>query len=167
MPVFLSLKQVQSLRGKLSNECITLKIEGGGDRKVVIKDYDLHPVTNIVEHIDFIDISKHETIALDVKLSFVNAQDSPGIKYGGVLNIVKKKINIICKVDALIKTIAIDLTGKLVGHSVRIKDLILPDNTFGYGIKYDPNDTIATILGKRSMKSGAASEDSEGEAAKS
>lgn len=124
---------------------INFKI-GNDTVQVLPKTVQFHPVSDKPEHADFIRVSKDTKVKALVKADFKNAEKSPGLKRGGILNIVRREIEILCFVDKIPSIIEVDLTGLSIGDSIHIEDLILPEGVEP-SIK-DRNFTVATIVGR-------------------
>ncbi len=130
----------------------------GETHKVLARDVQFHPVTDVPEHVDFQRVSEKERIRVSVPVSFINSDKSPGLKRGGVLNIVRHEIEFYCTPANIPEKIVIDLSGARVGQSIHIENVPLAE-----GVKpvIDRNFTIATIAGAVTDKEESA----EGEAA--
>jgi large subunit ribosomal protein L25 len=101
-------------------------------------------------HVDFLRIGKDTVVTVDIPVHFQNEEKSPGIKRGGVLNIVRHEVECTVPATAIPDFIAVDLTGLDIGDSVHISAVKLPD-----GVKptiTDRDFTIATIAGSSAMK---------------
>jgi large subunit ribosomal protein L25 len=147
----------------LSYKDIYYKIHGGGflttvatidvDGKkieVLPKDYQLDPVRDFPMHVDFLRIGKNTEVNVQVPVHFLNEEASPGIKRGGVLNIVRHEVEFHCPANAIPEFITIDLTGAEIGDSFHISAVTLPA-----GVKpviSDRDFTIATIASSSAMK---------------
>lgn len=109
----------------------------------VVKEIQVHPVSNEVLHVDFLKLESNSEVALEIPVKVIGQDKSKGIKRGGVLNIVHPKIKLLCKVDKVVDSITIDISDMGINTGVRIKDIKLSD-----GIKqkfYDENETIVTV----------------------
>ncbi len=114
----------------------------GASETVLVRDLQLHPVTDRPLHVDFMRIDPNTKITVDVPVHFSNEALSPGIKRGGVLNIVRHTIEVVCLASKIPTEIRIDLTGLDIGQSVHIRSIALPE-----GVKptIARDFTIATI----------------------
>ena len=125
---------------------------GGESHRVLAKDYQLDPVRDFLQHIDFFRITKGATLVVEIPVHFENEEESPGISRGGVLNVVRHTIEVECRASEIPEGIMADLTGLDIGDSLNISAITLPD-----GVKptiEDRDFTIATIaapavLGRR------------------
>jgi large subunit ribosomal protein L25 len=138
-------------------------IEVGGQKiQVLPKDYQLDPVKDFPLHVDFLRVGKDTEVNVDVPVHFINEDKSPGIKRGGVLNIVRHEVEFHCPANAIPEFITVDLTGAEIGDSIHISAVKLPA-----GVKpviSDRDFTVATIAGSSAMKPESA-EAAEAEAA--
>ena len=119
-------------------------IECNGEKeRVLCRELQLHPVTDVPMHADFLRVTESTQLNVDIAVLFENKEESPGLKGGGVLNIVRHTIEVMCRAGAIPDSIVIDLTGREVGDSIHISDVTLPD---GVRPTIDDRDfTIATI----------------------
>ncbi len=123
---------------------------GGKKVQVLPKDYQLDPVRDFPLHVDFLRIGKDTVVTVEVPVHFVNEEKSPGLKRGGVLNIVRHEIEFTCPATAIPDAITLDLTGLDIGDSVHISAITLPE-----GVKptiADRDFTIATIAAPAVLK---------------
>ncbi len=103
-----------------------MEIEGGKKERTMAMDVQTHPVTDRAIHVDFRRIDKNTEVRVPIPVHFLNEAASPGIKQGGVLNIVRHDIEVYCKPDDIPDFINVDLTGLKIGDSVHINSLGLP-----------------------------------------
>ncbi|WFW29639.1 MAG: 50S ribosomal protein L25/general stress protein Ctc [Wolbachia endosymbiont of Menacanthus eurysternus] len=144
MNLVLSTKEFmrQYKSGFLSAHLIELNILGKREY-ALIRDIQWHVVKNAIQHVDFQFVDRNNEVKIDIPLSFVNEDKSPGIKLGGVLNILYRFITIKCSPDKIPQVIEVDLSGKMIGQSIHIGDIKLPE-----GIKFiqeEENYAIVTI----------------------
>ncbi len=154
--------------GHFMNSVVMVGV-GGANVRTLPKDVAFHPVTDRPIHADFLRISEHATVTIMVPVHFTNEEASPGIKRGGVLNIVRHELELICDAASMPDAIEVDLTGRDVGDSIHISAVTLPD---GVKSAIDDRDfTIATIVAPSALKSSEGDSDeepaAEGEAAAS
>jgi len=106
-----------------------LEIEIDGKKeKVIPRDVAYHVVSEEPIHIDFMRILSGKKIILEIPVKFINHPDSPGLKRGGVLNIVRRKVELKCPAENIPDEIVVDLTGTDIGTSIKISSVKLPDN---------------------------------------
>jgi large subunit ribosomal protein L25 len=103
------------------------ELDFGGERlKVLPREAQLHPVSDDPLHVDFLRAEQGAVIHVDVPVRFVHEDRSPGIKRGGVLNIVRRTLELICPADAIPGEIVVDLAGREIGDSIHISHVTLP-----------------------------------------
>ena len=155
------------MTGHFMNSVVELDL--GGKKQITLpKDVAFHPVSDRPLHVDFLRIVKGAKVEVNVPVVFINEEASPGLKRGGVLNVVRHELELICDNDKLPDDIQIDVTGFDVGDSIHISNVTLPA---GSESKITDRDfTIATIVAPSAMKSSdgdtttTEDEASEGEA---
>ena len=143
-----------------------VEIETGGAKvRTLPKDVAFHPVSDRPLHVDFLRIGADATIHVNVPVVFVNEAASPGIKKGGVLNVVRHDLDLVCESDKIPEDVQIDLTGLDIGDSIHISHVVLPAGSES-GIT-DRDFTIATIVAPSALRSeeGDNEEKPEGEGA--
>lgn len=119
-------------------------------QKFVAKDVQFHPVTDQPVHVDFLRVGKGSKVTVRVPLEFTNEAASPGLKNGGVLNVLVHEMDIVCDPEAIPEKIAIDLTGSEFHHTYHANNVALGDGiSLPVGCK---NFTIATIVAPTIMK---------------
>jgi large subunit ribosomal protein L25 len=99
----------------------------GAKQRVLPRDVQFDPVTDVPIHVDFMRVGEHTRVHVDVPVVFMNELESPGLKRGGVLNVVRHEIELVCSVDHIPQQISIDLTGLDIGDSVHISMVKLPE----------------------------------------
>jgi large subunit ribosomal protein L25 len=147
--------------GHFCSELLTLEI---GKKKVVVlpTDVQFHPVTDVIEHIDFIEVNKDQEIKVNVGVKYINKELSPGLKRGGILNIVRRSVQLICKPEEIPQRIIVDLNGKIIGESIHLRHIELPESATPV-IKRD--FTLAVIAGKGGTKEDGDEDENSSEAA--
>lgn len=135
------------------------EISVGADKhRVLARDMQRHPVTGVPLHVDFMRFSASTRVDVDVDVVFINEDAAPGLKQGGMLNIVSHSVALTCKPDEIPQNITIDLTGLEIGDVVHTRDLNIPASA--ELVDADPEGTIATIA----APSAAAAKDEEADA---
>jgi len=136
----------------------------GNKHQVLARDLQLDPVTDNPLHVDFLRFSESTRIVIEIPVSFLNEEDSPGLKRGGVLNIVRRQLELRCSPLNIPQSIEIDLTGFEIGDSIHISALNLPD---GVDPITDRDFTVATVAAPTVMtaeeEAEEAGEDEESE----
>ena len=136
--------------GHFFNSIIQLTV-GGATVRTLPKDVAFHPVTDRPLHADFLRISADAKVEVAVPVVFINEEKSPGLKKGGVLNIVRHELELICDSDKIPDDIAVDVTGADIGDSIHISSVTLPAGSVS--AITDRDFTIATIVAPSALKS--------------
>lgn len=116
---------------------------GGKKHRVLARDLQVDPVTDRPIHVDFMRFSATTQLNIDVQVVFENHEESPGLKRGGVLNVVRHTVEMRCNPDRIPESIMVDLTGMDIGDSIHIGAIELPEDA--ELIIADRDFTIATI----------------------
>ena len=150
------------------SKVLELDIDGKKE-KVIPRDVEFHVVSEEPIHIDFMRIVTGKKIILEIPVKFINHPDSPGLKRGGVLNIVRRKVELKCPAENIPNEITIDLAGTDIGTSIKISSVKLEGNVVP--TITDRDFVIATVASPTVMKepekpaeSEATAEGAEGEA---
>ena len=131
------------------SKVLELEIDGKKE-KVLPREVAYHVLSEEPIHIDFMRIEAGKKVAIEVPVNFINHADSPGLKRGGVLNIVRRKVELKCPGDHIPNEIIIDLTGTDIGTSIKISFVKLPENVFP--TITDRDFVIATVASPTVMK---------------
>ena len=167
--ISLSKKEVTSLINKdnfLSN-VISMNIDGN-EQKVLPREITFDTVTDEPIHVDFLRIVKGAKIILEIPVRFINHELSPGLKRGGVLNIVRRKVELKCPAENIPDEIVVDLTGTDIGTSIKISSVKLTENVVP--TITDRDFVVATVAAPTVIKEPekpaeeASAEGAEGEA---
>jgi len=132
--------------GHFMNSVIMIDFQGKPQRTLP-KAVDFHPVTSRPIHVDFLRIGEHTKVHVAVPLRFDNEEASPGLKRGGVLNVVRHEIEVTCPADAIPDYFEFNLEGLEIGRSVHISAIKLPEGVKPTIINRD--FTVATIAGHK------------------
>ncbi len=135
--------------GRFMSTLVDLEVDGTVVRAIP-RDIQFEPVRDFISHVDFLRLGKGARIHVEVPVHFKNHADSPGLKKGGVLNIVRHEIDLYCPADFIPEEILIDLTGLEIGASVHIDAVKLPENVTP-AIR-EKDFTIATIAAPAGLK---------------
>ena len=131
---------------------------GGEKHQVLARDLQLHPVTDRALHIDFMRFSANTRIVLSIPVVFENEDASPGLKRGGVLNIVRREVELLCSPLNIPGELIFNLEGLEIGDSLHIGAIALPE---GVATTTDRDFTVATIAAPTVMPTDAEVADSE------
>lgn len=148
----------------LDHKDIALKIKGGHFLTTVFeidvdgatvralpRDYQTDPVKDFPVHVDFLRLTAGSRISVDVPVHFINDQSSPGIRRGGVLNVVRHEIEVYAPADSIPDEIVADLTGLDIGDSLHISAIALPEGVTP--TITDRDFTVATVAAPATLKS--------------
>ncbi len=135
--------------GHFMNSIVMVEI-GGKPVRTIPKDVALHPVTDRPLHADFLRLAKDAKIHVQVPVVFANEEASPGLKKGGVLNVVRHELELVCESDKIPDEIVLDVTGLEVGDSIHISHVTLPEGSVS--AITDRDFTIATIVAPSALK---------------
>ena len=128
------------------NKVINLSAQGF-NCSAIAKSYDLHPLTSDFVHVDFVFADNH-ICRFDVPLVFSNQSACQAIKFGAVLNVVKRSVSVKCKAKDLPTSLEFDIQNCVVGQSIKLNQISLPQGV-EYAVK-DKDGVVATIIGKKS-----------------
>ncbi|MCZ2158375.1 50S ribosomal protein L25/general stress protein Ctc [Bartonella sp. 220] len=137
--------------GGFRTTIVTLVI---GKQKITVlpKDYQLDPVRDFPLHVDFLRISAQSVVEVNIPVHFLNEDTAPGLKKGGVLNIVRHEIECTAPANAIPEAIEIDLASYSIGDSIHISAVQLPEGVTP--VIQDRNFTIATIAAPAGLDIG-------------
>ena len=127
--ISITIKEIKNLINKenfLSN-VISIDLDGK-EQKVLTRNIAFDTVTDEPIHIDLMRIVKGGKIILEIPVKFINTELSPGLKRGGVLNIVRRKVELRCPAENIPNELIVDLDGLDIGTSIKISSINLPDN---------------------------------------
>lgn len=155
LPVSISYNEAMKhiYAGGFLSHVITLDVDGEKHR-VIPRDYQLDPVKDTALHVDFLRIGTGSRLNVQVHVQFVNEEQSPGIKRGGVLNIVHHTLELNCPADAIPESVTIDLTGLDIGDTIHIGAVQLPAGVQPHTHEVDM--TVATIVAPSGLHSEEA-----------
>ncbi|MEM9938529.1 MAG: 50S ribosomal protein L25/general stress protein Ctc [Pseudomonadota bacterium] len=160
-PVAINLRLNEVIKaintGQFLSSTATL-IHDGSKQLVIPQAIQMHPVTDKPEHVDLFRVKKNQVITVEVTVNFINEDDSPGLKKGAALNVVRHAVELNVRADSIPDSLEADLTGLDIGDNVKISDISLPDGA--EPSITDRDFTIASIVGR-----GIASEETEDEGA--
>ena len=127
--ISLSKKQVQYLidQENFLSKILSVKIDNKSIN-VLPRDVSFDPISDDPIHIDFLRIVKGAKVILEIPVKFINNENSPGLKRGGVLNIVRRNIELICPTENIPTELVVDLDGLEIGTSIKISSINLPEN---------------------------------------
>ena len=157
-PVSLNLKELRIEIGKSAfiNKIYDIDLNKKKVR-VIVQGVSQNPVTDVLEHVDFLRVNDNTKVTIEVPVKFINESLSPGIKRGGVLNIVRYSVEVICPVNKIPESFEFDLSGLEIGDSIHISHTKIAE-----GIEttiQDRDFTVASILAPSALVSSETSEE--------
>ena len=168
--ISIQLKEIKNIINSdtFMSKVLELEIEGKKE-KVIPRDVAFNVISEEPIHIDFMRIVSGKKIILEIPVKFINHPESPGLKRGGVLNIVRRKVELKCPAESIPDEIVVDLTGTDIGTSIKISSVKLESNVVP--TITDRDFVIATVASPTVIKEPekpaegeAAAEGAEGEA---
>lgn len=144
--------------GHFMNSLVQVELDGVKTRTLP-KDVAFDPVSDRPLHVDFFRLAKGAKVQVDIPVVFINQEESPGLKRGGVMNVVRHELDLMCDADHIPDQIEIDVTGLEIGDSIHISSITLPKGA--ESTITDRDFTIAGVTAPSALKSS----DDEDEAA--
>jgi large subunit ribosomal protein L25 len=135
--------------GHFMNSVIMVEV-GGKPNRTLPKDVQFHPVSSRPIHVDFVRIGEHAQVHVNVPVRFVDEEEAPGLKRGGVLNVVRHELELICDAARIPGEIVISLAGLDIGDAVHISHVTLPEGS--KSAIEDRDFTVATVIAPSAMK---------------
>ncbi len=132
---------IQMTRPGLFTSVVEIKV-GGDTHRVLTRELQQDPVTDKAIHVDFLKFSADTSITVDIPVTFINEEDSPGLARGGVLNIVRREVELVCSPEHIPQALIFDLTNLDIGASIHISATELPE---GVSLNTDRDFTVATV----------------------
>jgi large subunit ribosomal protein L25 len=145
-PLNISLDQAELAQRIFAGKFLTTlcEVEVDGNKiRVIPRDFQIDSVRDVPVHVDFMRLGKGATIRVKVPVHMINADQSPGIKRGGTVNIVTHTLDVRCLAEAIPEAFEVDLAGLEINHSRHLSDINLPPNVRPY-IQGDA--TLVTIV---------------------
>ena len=148
----------QLMTGHFMNSIVKIEI-GGETVRTLPKDVALHPGTDRPTHADFFRLARDAKVEVSVPVIFVGENNSPGLTKGGVLNVVRHELELVCEADKIPGEIEVSVEGKDVGESIHISEVNLPKGSESAII--DRDYTIATLVAPSALKKTEEASDGE------
>jgi len=164
MPIAVEPKSIERElhREGFFNHRLQIDVEGT-DYDVLPRDVQVDPVTDKPLHLDFLRVGPDSIITVQVPVHFKNEGQAPGIKRGGVLNVVLHEITVRTKPNTIPEYFEVDLTGLEIGHSIHLSTLAIPEGV--RVVSRDKNATVASIAAPTVVREAAAAAAAEAAAA--
>ncbi|NQY60399.1 50S ribosomal protein L25/general stress protein Ctc [Cognatishimia sp.] len=147
--------------GRFLSTLFNLKVEGQEDVRVICRNVQRHTVKDLPTHLDLLRLRRTSKINLFIPVEFVNEEEAPGIKKGGVLTVVRSEVELNVTAGDIPEKIVVDLAGKEVGDVLTISAVELPA---GAKPTIDRDFVIANISAPSSLRSSDSDDEGEGEA---
>jgi large subunit ribosomal protein L25 len=142
--------------GHFMNTVVMVDADGASHRTLP-KDVQFHPVSSRPIHVDFLRIGKNSQVQVNIPVRFTDDEEAPGIKRGGVLNVVRHELELMCDAARIPDEIVISLKGLDIGDAVHISSVALPEGS--KSVIDDRDFTIATVVAPSAMKSEESEEE--------
>ena len=146
--------------GRFLSTLWNLKVEGQEDVRVVCRGVQRDVVKDLPTHIDFMRLHRNTRVNLFIHVNFENHEESPGLKRGGTLVVVRPEVELVVTASDIPDHITVDLTGKQIGDTIHISDVVLPN---GAKPTIDRDFVIANIAAPSGLRS-EENEEAEAEA---
>jgi large subunit ribosomal protein L25 len=160
VPISVKANELESILHKYKGETLlfNLEVQNGETQRIqaILKDYQLHPVTDKIIHLDFVAIKEGETVSIDVPLEFVGRP--VGLTKGGVIEIFMHDLTVECLPSNIPDKIQVDISNLDLGDVLHVKDIKVPE---GVKVLDAPEDTVITIVAEGGEGEGASTEESE------
>jgi len=147
-------------KGRFKSTLFNMKVDGHDDVRVICRDVQRDIVRDLPTHVDFMRLRRTSKINLFIPVEFLNEEDAPGIKKGGVLNAVRPEVELVVTAGDIPEKLTVDLTGLDIGDTVTISAITLPE---GSKPTIDRDFVIANISAPSGLR--AADEEEADEAA--
>ncbi|KEO91383.1 50S ribosomal protein L25 [Erythrobacter longus] len=165
-PLMIHVEEKELVRqlntGHFMNSVVQVVIDGKSVRSIP-KDVALHPVNDRPTHADFFRLSKDSKIEVSIPVVFIDEADAPGLVKGGVLNVVRHELELVCEADKIPGEIEVSVAGKDVGDAIHISEVKLPAGS--ESAITDRDFTIATLVAPSALKQSEGDTTDEADAA--
>jgi large subunit ribosomal protein L25 len=125
----------------------------GGVQRTLAREVQQHPVTDAALHIDFMRVGAGARVTVSVPVHFINHDRAPGLRRGGILNVIRHNIDLACSVDAIPERLTVDLDGLEIGDSVHIEAVTMPEGV--RPVLASRDSTIASIAASSAVREEA------------
>jgi len=156
IPYYALLKRLKA--GRFLSTLFNMKVEGHDDVRVICRNVQRNVVKDLPTHVDFMRLRRNSKINLFIHVEFINDEEAPGLKRGGVLTVVRPEVELIVTAGDIPEKLTVDLTGLDVGDTVTITDITLPA---GAKPTVDRDFVIANISAPSSLRSADDEEEEE------
>ena len=136
--------------GRFKSTLFNMKVEGHDDVRVICRDVQRHVVKDLPTHVDFMRLRRTTKINLFIPVEFINEDQAPGIKRGGVLTVVRPEVELVVTAGDIPETLTVDLAGLEVGDTITISSITLPS---GAKPTIDRDFVVGNISAPSSLRS--------------
>ncbi|MCX6389406.1 MAG: 50S ribosomal protein L25 [Solirubrobacterales bacterium] len=138
----------RALRAALGGHSALYELKIGSDtpQPVLVREFQRHPVSGRIVHIDLIRVDLNKKVQATVPIEVTGAEDSPGIKFGGLLEQIIREANIEALPTAIPEMLSVDASKLEIGDGIHISDLVAPE---GVELLDDPELVVATVVASR------------------
>ena len=154
IPFKVLLKKLKA--GRFKSTLFNLKVEGHDDVRVICRDVQRDVVKDLPTHLDLMRLRRTSEIALFIPVEFINEEEAPGLKQGGVLNAVRPEVELVVTAGDIPEKLVVDLTGLNLGDTVTISSIDLPE---GARPTIDRDFVIANISAPSGLRSSGTDDD--------
>jgi large subunit ribosomal protein L25 len=144
--------------GRFKSTLFNLKVEGHDDVRVIFRDVQRHVVKDLPTHVDFMRLKRTTTINLFIPVDFINEDECPGIKRGGLLSVVRPEIELNVLAGDIPDALTVDLAGLEVGDTITISSITLPE---GAKPTIDRDFVVGNISAPSSLRSSGDEDEAE------
>jgi len=145
LPILLDANATSKLLNEehFHTSIIEINVAGSrGKNSVLLKDSQWDPIYDTATHLDFLRVNMSDTVHVEVHVVPVNHEKCPGIKAGGLLDVVRHTLEVTCRADSIPEHIEIDCSNMEIGDTVHIEDIALPD---GVAVAHEVNFTVLNL----------------------
>jgi large subunit ribosomal protein L25 len=125
----------------------------GAVHRTLAREVQYHPISDTALHVDLMRVGAGAQVNVSVPVSFINHENSPGLRRGGILNVIRHSIDIVCAIDAIPERVVVDLDGLEIGDSIHIEAVTLPEGV--RAIMGSRDSTIASVAASSAVREEA------------
>jgi large subunit ribosomal protein L25 len=126
---------------------------GGATHRTLAREVQYHPISDVALHVDFMRVAAGAQVTVSVPVRFINQDGAPGLRRGGILNVIRHTIDIACSIDAIPDRLTVDLTGLEIGESIHVEALTMPEGV--RPVLGSRDSTVATIAASSAVREEA------------
>ena len=146
--------------GHFYSTIYTIDVDGGSNEQALARDVQFHPVTDQPLHVDFVRVSKNTEVNVMVPVVFRNVEDSVGVREGGIFNVLRHEVELVCTAANMPQEVEVDVANFEVGDTIRMSDVSLPK---GVAPAITDRDFVVANINAPAGPSADAEEGEEGE----